>query len=87
MTLSSLRKRLAQTVAAIAIAVFWCASAVGATVGVTSLAAAVNAVTSTPAQAYRYWRRGGWGWGGGYYGYRGYYGHRRRWRRRRWRRW
>jgi hypothetical protein len=81
----SLQKLLAQTVAAVAIALFWCASAVGTTVGVTSLAAVVNAVTSTPAQAY--WRRRGWGWGGGYYGYRGYYGRRHWRRRRRWRRW
>ena len=81
MSLSSLQKLLARTVAATVIAVFWCVSAVGTTVGVTSLATAVNAVTSTPAQAYRYYRRRGWGWG-----YGGYYP-RRRWRRRRWRRW
>jgi len=78
--LLSLRKLLAQTVAAAAIAVFWFVSAVGTTVGVTTLATAVNAVTSTPAQAYRYYRRRGWGWGP-------YWGYGRRRRRRRWRRW
>ena len=73
---------LAKTFAAVAIAVFWCVSAVGTTigvttVGVTALAAAVTAATSTPAEARRYWRgRRGWGWGG-------YYGRRRRRRRRR----
>ena len=78
-------KLLAQTVAAAAIALFWCISAVGTTigttVGVTTLATAINAVTSTPADARRYWRRGrGWGWGYPYYRrrrrrrrYRGYY--------------
>ena len=71
--LLSLRKLTAQTVAAAAIAVFWCVSAVGTTVGVTTLATAVNAVTSTPAEAYRYYRRRGWG-RGRYWGYR----HRRR---------
>jgi predicted membrane chloride channel (bestrophin family) len=75
-----LRKSLAKTVAAIAIALFWCISAVGATigttVGVTTLATAINAVTSTPAAARRYWRgRRGWGWG---------WGRRRRRRRRYW---
>ena len=74
-------KLLAQTVAAGAIAVFWCISAVGttvvATVGVTTLATAVNAVTATPADARRYWRRGrGYGYG---------YPYRRRRRRRRYR--
>jgi hypothetical protein len=75
-------KVLAKTVSAAAIAVFWCISAVGTTigttVGVTALATAVNAVTSTPAQAGRYWRgrRRWWGWG---YPYR-----RRRRRRRYW---
>jgi len=73
--LLSLRNSLAKTVAAIAIALFWCISAVGATigttVGVTTLATAINAVTSTPAAARRYWRGGrgwgrGWGWGWGY---------------------
>ena len=52
-----MRKFLTQTVAAVAIAVFWCVSAVGTTigttVGVTTLATAVNAVTSTPAEEYR----------------------------------
>jgi hypothetical protein len=64
-------KLLAQTVAAVAIALFWCISAVGTTigtaVGVTSIATAVTAATSTPAEA----------------GYR----RRRRRRRRRGRRW
>jgi hypothetical protein len=50
-------KLLAQTVAAVAIALFWCFSAVGTTVattlGVTTLATAVNAVTATPAEARR----------------------------------
>ena len=68
-----LTKLLAQTVAAVAIALFWCVSAVGTTVGttvgVTTLAAAVNAATSTPAEAGRRGRR----WRG------------RRWRGRRWR--
>jgi hypothetical protein len=74
---------LAKTFAAVAIAVFWCVSAVGTTigvttVGVTTLAAAVTAATSTPAEARRYWR-GGWGRGWGGWGY----GRRRRRRRRR----
>jgi hypothetical protein len=59
------RKLLAKTVAAVAIAVFWCISAVGTTVGtavgttvgVTSLAAAVTAATSTTAEAGRRRRR------------------------------
>ena len=46
-----LTQRLAQTIAAIAIALFWSISAVGTTVGttlgVTTLATAINAVTST----------------------------------------
>ena len=86
--LLSLQKLLAQTIAAIAIIVFWCVSTVGTTigttVGVTSLATAINAATSTPAEAgWRYrrrgWRRGGWsgypyyrrryGYGYPYYGY------------------
>jgi dolichol kinase len=54
-------KLLAQTIAAVAIAVFWCISAVGTTVGttigVTSLAAAVTAATSTTADAGRRRRR------------------------------
>ena len=66
-------KLLAQTVAAVAIALFWCISAVGTTigtaVGVTTLATAVTAATSTPAEAGRIGRR------------------RRRRRRRRGRRW
>ena len=49
-----LTKLLAQTVAAVAIAVFWCISAVGTTVGttvgITTLATAVTAATSTPAE-------------------------------------
>jgi hypothetical protein len=52
-----------KTVAAVAIAAFWCVSAVGTTVGtavgVTSLATESNAVTSRPADARRYWRRSG----------------------------
>jgi dolichol kinase len=68
------RKLLAQTIAAVAIAVFWCISAVGTTVGttvgVTTLATAVTAATSTPAEAG--WRR------------RRYRRHRRRWRGGRW---
>jgi hypothetical protein len=58
-------KLLAKTVAAVAIAVFWCISAVGTTVGtavgttvgVTTLAAAVTAATSTTAEAGRRRRR------------------------------
>src|SRR5262245_23119206 len=72
-----LTRSFARTVAAIAIALFWCISAVGTTVGttlgVTTLATAINAVTSTPALARR-WRGRGWRgrrWGRGY-GYRGY---------------
>ena len=46
---------MAQTVAAVAIALFWCISAVGTTigtaVGITSIATAVTAATSTPAEA------------------------------------
>ena len=82
-----LTRSLAQTIAAIAIALFWCISAVGTTVGttlgVTTLATAINAVTSTPAEARRRWRGRRWRgrrWGRGYgYGYpyyrRGYYGY------------
>ena len=51
------RKLLAQAVAAIAIAVFWCISAIGTTVGVTTLAAAVTTATSTTAEAGRRRRR------------------------------
>ena len=76
-------KLLAKTVAAAAIAVFWCISAVGTTVGttvgLTTLATAVNAVTSTPAEARRWWGRRGRYWGGGWG-----YGRRRRRRRRYW---
>ena len=80
-----LPKLLAQTVAAAAIAVFWSISAVGTTVGttvgLTTLATAVNAVTSTPAEARRWWgRRRGWGRRGWGYGYP----YRRRHRRRYW---
>jgi hypothetical protein len=71
------RKWLAKVVAAAAIALFWCISAVGTTigttVGVTTLATAVNMATATPAQAgwryrrhrrrHRRWRRGRWYWG------------------------
>jgi hypothetical protein len=82
--LLSLRKLFAQTVAAIAIVVFWCISmvgtTVGTTVGVTTLATVINAITSTPAEAGRRWRgrrgryrRRGYGYGGyPYYGYGGY---------------
>ena len=76
----SLRKFLAQTVAAVAIALFWCISAVGTTVGtavgVTTLATAINVATSTPAEARRRWRRRRWGSGGWYGGYPYY---RRNW--------
>ena len=78
-----LPKLLAQTVAAAAIAIFWCVSAVGTTVGtavgVTTLATAINAATSTPAEARRRWRGRRWrGRGRGYgrgYGRRRYYGY------------
>jgi hypothetical protein len=73
-----LTRSFARTIAAIAIASFWCISAVGTTVGttlgVTTLATAINAVTSTPALARRYWRGRRWRgrrWGRGH-GYRGY---------------
>ena len=66
---------LARTVAAVAISLFWCISAVvttvGTTVGLTTLATAINAATSTPAEARQRWRRGCRG--------------RRPWRGRRWR--
>ena len=55
-------KLLAQTIAAVAIAVFWCISAVGTTIGttlgVTTLATAVTAATGTPAEAGRRYRGG-----------------------------
>ena len=59
------RKLLAKAIAAMAIAVFWCISAVGTTVGTavgttvgaTTLAAAVTAATSTTAEAGRRRRR------------------------------
>jgi hypothetical protein len=74
----SLPKLFAKTIAAAAIAVFWCLSAVGTTVGttvgVTTLATAINAATSTPAQAYRRWRGRRWR-RGGYRGYRRYGGY------------
>ena len=72
------RKLLAKVVAAAAIALFWCISAVGTTVGttvgVTSLATAVNMAASMPAEAgyrrgrrrrrrRRRYRRGQWYWG------------------------
>jgi len=67
------RKFLARAVAAMAIAAFWCISAVGSTVGttlgVTTLTAAVTAASSTPAEARR-WRRGRYRhrrWWRGYY--------------------
>jgi hypothetical protein len=53
---------VARTVAAVAIASFWCISAVGTTVGttvgLTTLATAINAAISTPAEARQRWRRG-----------------------------
>ena len=61
----------ARAVAAVAIALFWCISAAGTTVGVSTLATAINAATSTPAEARQRWRRGCRG--------------RRPWRGRRWR--
>jgi len=69
-------KLLAKAVAAMAIALFWCISAVGTTVGttvgITSLATAVSTATSTPAEAgYRRRRRR----------------RRRRWRGNRWQWW
>ncbi len=77
-TLKAPYKLFAKVVAAAAIALFWCISAVGTTVGttvgVTGLATAVNMATSTPAEAYWYRRRR---WYGGYR-------RRRYWRRRRW---
>ena len=95
-----LPKLLAQTVAAAVIAVFWCISAVrgttvGTAVGVTTLATAINAATSTPAEARRRWRRRRWrrgGYGGypyyrrGYRAYGGYpyYGYGYPYRRRGW---
>jgi hypothetical protein len=76
--LSSPGKLLAQTVAAVAIALFWCISAVGTTIGttlgVTTLATAITGATSTPAEAGRRYRGRGRGRGRG----------RRRRRRRRW---
>ena len=51
-------RRVAKTIAAIAIAVVWSISAVATTAGVTTLAAAVTALTSTPAEAGRGWGRG-----------------------------
>jgi hypothetical protein len=83
-------KLLAKTIAAVAIAVFWCVSTVGTTVGttvgVTTLASAVTAATSTPAEARRRRWRGGRHWRGarrwrgrGWYGYpyyrRSWYGY------------
>src|SRR5262245_51728894 len=64
----------ARTVAAVAIALFWCVSAVGTSIGPTvgnTLATVVNAAISTPAEARQRWRRGCRG--------------RRPWRGRRWR--
>ncbi|MET0500321.1 MAG: hypothetical protein ABW172_02230, partial [Candidatus Binatia bacterium] len=59
--LLSPRKLLAQTVAAVAITLFWCISAVGTTIGtaigVTTLATAMTATASTPAEAYYRGRR------------------------------
>ena len=67
------RMLLAKAAAAVAIAVFWCISAIGTTggttVGVTTLATAVNVATAQPAEAgrrrrrrRRRWRRGRWWW-------------------------
>jgi len=65
---------VARTIAAVAIASFWCISAVGTTVGttvgLTTLATAINAAIR-PAEARQRWRRGCRG--------------RRPWRGRRWR--
>src|SRR5262245_49800778 len=77
--LLSLPKHLARMIATLAIVVFWCVSAVGttigSTIGVTSLATAINATTSTPAEARRRWRGRRWRYGGGYpYYRRGWYG-------------
>ena len=69
-------KLFARTIAALAITVFWCVSAIGTTVGVTTLATAVTAATSTPAEAYRRGRGRRWRGGRGYRGYGGY-GYRR----------
>ena len=59
-----LSKLIAQSVAAAAIALFWCISAVGTTVGttvgITTLATAVTAATSSPAEAGRGRGRGHW---------------------------
>ena len=77
-------KLLAKTIGAVAIAIFWCVSAVGATigttVGVTTLATAVTTAISAPAEAGRRWRGRGWrARGRGWYGYpyyrRGWYGY------------
>ena len=67
---------VARIIAAVAIASFWCMSAVGTTVfgttvGLTTLAATINAAISTPTEARQRWRRGCRG--------------RRPWRGRRWR--
>jgi hypothetical protein len=76
-----LTKLLAQTVAAAAIALFWCISAVGTTVGtvgITTLATAINAATITPAEARRRGRGRRWRGRGGYgypYYRRGGYGY------------
>ena len=72
-----LPKLLARTIAAVVIAAFWCISAVGTTigttVGVTTLATAINAATSTPAEARR-WRGRGRHRRGRYRRGRGWYG-------------
>jgi hypothetical protein len=73
-----LAKQLGQAVAAVAIALFWCVSAVGTTVGttvgITTLATAINAATSTPAEAGRRYRRGRRRWAGRRWRGRGWYG-------------
>ena len=96
--LRTLQNALARTVAAIAIVVFWCITAVGTTIGtaggVTTLATAINAAATTPAEARRRYRRRGWRRGGGYgypyyrrrhwYGGYPYYGYGYPYRRRGW---
>ena len=86
-----LPKILARTVAAAIISGFWCISAVVPTVGLTTLATAINAATITPAEARRryrgrryrrggYRRRGYRAYGGyPYYGYGYPYRRRRGW--------
>ena len=77
--LLTLQKALAKTIATVAIVAFWCVTTVGTTigttVGLTTLATAINAATSTPAEAGRRWRGRRWsGYRRGRYGYP-YYGY------------